>query len=161
MATSCSGSCAGSEVYFTGGATAVLLGWRASTIDIDLKLEGGADSVLRAIPRIKEDLQVNVELAAPDDFVPALPGWRDRCLFVRREGPLDFLHYDLYGQTLAKIERAHELDPKDVREMIDRRHVVLETALDRFRRVEGKLYRYPAVDPALQRRRVEEVLGGG
>jgi hypothetical protein len=45
--------------------------------------------------------------------------------------------------------------------MIDRRHVVLETALDRFRRVEGKLYRYPAVDPALQRRRVEEVLGGG
>lgn len=27
------------RVYLTGGATAVLLGWRPTTIDVDLKLE--------------------------------------------------------------------------------------------------------------------------
>lgn len=27
------------KIYLTGGASAVLIGWRASTVDIDLKLE--------------------------------------------------------------------------------------------------------------------------
>lgn len=63
---------ASSEVrcYFTGGATAVLLGWRRSTIDVDLKLVPEADEVLRAIPRLKEELRINVELASPLDFIP-------------------------------------------------------------------------------------------
>ena len=29
---------ASTRVYFTGGATAVRLGWRASTIDVDIKM---------------------------------------------------------------------------------------------------------------------------
>lgn len=149
------------RVYFTGGATAVLLGWRSTTIDIDLKLEGGAEGVLRALPGLKMDLMVNVELAAPDDFIPELPGWRDRSPFVRREGRLDFFHYDLYGQALAKIERAYELDLHDVREMIEREYVEREKAMELFRRIEDQLYRYPAIDPVSLRRRVEEVLGGG
>ncbi|MGH2454506.1 MAG: DUF6036 family nucleotidyltransferase, partial [bacterium] len=48
------------RVYFTGGATAVLLGWRASTIDVDIMLVPERDTLLRAIPRIKESLRVNV-----------------------------------------------------------------------------------------------------
>lgn len=39
------------RILFTGGATAVLLVWRDSTIDIDIKLVPDQDSVLRAIPR--------------------------------------------------------------------------------------------------------------
>jgi len=35
------------RVYFTGGATAVLLGWRASTIDIDLQIVPDQDRLLR------------------------------------------------------------------------------------------------------------------
>jgi hypothetical protein len=58
------------RVYLTGGATAVLAGWRASTIDIDLKLVPDDDALMRAIPALKESLQVNVELAAPIDLNP-------------------------------------------------------------------------------------------
>ena len=40
------------QVYFVGGATAVLEGWRHSTIDVDLRLNGDdADAVLRATGR--------------------------------------------------------------------------------------------------------------
>ena len=64
------------RVYLVGGATAVMFGWRESTIEIDLKLISETD-VLKTIPEIKESLQVNVELASPDDFIPALPGVGD------------------------------------------------------------------------------------
>ena len=56
----------------------MLLGWRETTIDIDLKIVPEFDEVLRKLPQIKEDLQLNIELASPDDFVPALPGWEER-----------------------------------------------------------------------------------
>jgi hypothetical protein len=66
------------NVYFTGGATAVLHGWRTSTIDVDLKLAPDSDRLLRAQPRLKEGLVINVELAAPDDFIPAVEEAVDR-----------------------------------------------------------------------------------
>jgi hypothetical protein len=64
------------ECYLTGGATAVLLGWRDSTIDVDLELVPQLDEVLRAIPALKNELEVNIELVSPADFVPAPPGDR-------------------------------------------------------------------------------------
>jgi hypothetical protein len=64
------------RVYFTGGATAVLHGWRATTIDVDIKLIPDRDEILREIPRLKEALNLNVELAAPSDFIPCLEGGR-------------------------------------------------------------------------------------
>jgi hypothetical protein len=61
------------RVYLVGGATAVLLGWRATTIDVDLVMRPEDDTLLRAIPGLKEELQVNVELASPLDFIPSRP----------------------------------------------------------------------------------------
>ena len=46
-----------SSAYLTGGSTAVLLGWRESTIDVDLKLVPDSGSLLRAIPTQKEELE--------------------------------------------------------------------------------------------------------
>jgi len=83
---------ADSRVYFTGGVTAVLLGWRDSTIDIDLELVPDHDELLRALATLKDRLQINVELAAPSHFIPALPGWEMRSLFITREGRLSFYH---------------------------------------------------------------------
>ena len=48
------------RVYFTGGTTAVLTGWRDSTIDIDLKFEPETDELFRALPEIKEQLQIKI-----------------------------------------------------------------------------------------------------
>src|SRR5919201_178901 len=56
------------DCYLTGGATAVLLGWRPTTLDVDIRVEPEQDEVLRALVRIKEELAVNVELASPADF---------------------------------------------------------------------------------------------
>jgi hypothetical protein len=37
------------RVYFTGGATAVLIGWRTSTVDVDLKLLPEQDAARPAL----------------------------------------------------------------------------------------------------------------
>ena len=66
------------RVYVTGGATAVLFGWRRSTIDVDIRVVPDRDRVFRAIPAIKERLRINVELASPLDFIPVPAGWEER-----------------------------------------------------------------------------------
>jgi hypothetical protein len=147
------------RVYLTGGATAVLLGWRPSTIDVDIKIAPEQDRLLRALPELKEQLQINVELAAPDQFIPELPGWQDRSPFVLREGRLSFHHYDLYAQALAKIERGHAQDVSDVQAMLDRRLIERERLGRLFQAIETQLYQFPAIDPVSFRRAVEEVTG--
>src|SRR5689334_17455185 len=103
------------RIYLVGGASAVLLGWRSSTIDVDLKIVPESDEILRALPRLKERLRINVELASPDDFIPALPGWQERSRFIQQAGKLAFYHYDFYAQALAKIQRGHAVDLGDVK----------------------------------------------
>lgn len=149
-----------SHVYLTGGATAVLLGWRESTIDVDLKLEPETDRLLRALASLKEQLELNIELAAPDQFIPELSGWRERSQWIGREGRLDFHHYDIYAQALAKIERGHSQDREDVAQMLAR-GLIDPTELDRrFAEIEPLLHRFPAIDPTSFRRAVEAVTRG-
>ncbi len=145
------------RVYFTGGATAVLHGWRASTIDLDLKLEPDSDRLLRALAMLKERLEMNVELAAPDQFIPELLGWRERSPFIARAGLLAFHHYDLCAQALAKLERGHTQDREDVAALLARGLVTTQELCRHFTEIEPALYRFPAIDPAGFRRAVEEV----
>ncbi len=144
------------SAYLTGGATAVLLGWREATIDIDVKLVPERDALLRALPRLKDELRVNVELVSPADFVPVPAGWEDRSVFVGREGRLSVYHFDPVAQALAKLERGHRQDVEDVLELVARGLVDPAAALRRFEEMEPQLYRFPAVDPAAFRRRVED-----
>jgi hypothetical protein len=147
------------RVYFTGGATAVLLGWRTSTIDVDIKIIPDNTGLFDAIPRIKESLHINVELASPDQFIPELPGWQGRSRFIETCGQTSFFHYDFYAQALAKIERRHHQDRVDVAEMLARGLVDPQKALDLFAQIEPQLARYPAVDPPSFREAVLEILG--
>jgi hypothetical protein len=146
------------RVYFTGGACAVLLGWRASTIDADIRIIPDRDELLRAIPALKERLQINVELASPPDFIPELPGWPDRSPFIVREGLVSFHHFDFYSQALSKIERGHAQDVGDVRRMIATALVEPPRLRELFASIEPDLYRYPALDPARFRRALDEAL---
>jgi len=149
------------RVYLTGGATAVLLGWRPTTIDIDVRWQPDHDALFRALPWIKEHLQVNVELAWPFDFIPELPGWQDRCRFIATEGRLEFFHCDFYAQALAKIERGHVQDRGDVKTMLAEGLVEPEQLRQHFQAIEPGLYRYPAIDPPSFRRAVDEMLQEG
>jgi len=143
------------KLYLTGGATAVLEGWRESTVDVDLRIEPESDEILRAIAELKEALDINIELASPADFLPELPGWRERSRFRFREGGIEVYDYDLYSQALSKIERGFELDLADARAMISSGLVEPARLLDLFSRIEDELYRFPAVDPASLRERLE------
>lgn len=136
------------RVYFTVGATAVMLGWRDTTIDIDLRFDPEHDELFRALPVLKETLGINIELACPSDFIPPLPGWEDRSQFIGREGTIDFYHYDPYSQALAKIERGHSQDVDDVNEMLKRRIVERTKLHSLYLAIEPQLYRYPAIDPS-------------
>ena len=147
------------HVYFTGGVTAVLFGWRPSTIDIDLKIEPEAEGLLRTIPELKERLAVNVELASPDHFIPEIEGWRNRSLPIATEGTVTFSHYDPYSQALAKIERGHRQDIDDVQQMISRGLVDRDKLRAFFDSIEPHLYRYPAVDPRAFRQAVLSATG--
>lgn len=152
------------RVYLTGGTTAVLVGWRKSTVDADLKLDPEPDGVFEAIGRIKDELSVNVELASPDLFIPALPGWRARSRYIETCGAVDFYHYDFYGQALAKIERGHGRDLDDVRAMAGRGLVEPAELRRLYAAIEPDLVRYPALDADVFRRKVDTFLaelGGG
>ncbi len=144
-------------IYLVGGATAVLEGWRSTTIDVDLRIEPESDQLLRAIPDLKERLGINVELASPLDFLPELPGWRDRSPFVSQEGALTVRHFDLYSQAMSKTERAFDQDVRDVAAMIERGLVGPVELRRLFDAIEPLLYRFPAVDPATLKERLADL----
>lgn len=145
------------RVYLTGGATAVLHGWRDSTIDVDIKVIPDSDELLREIPKLKERLNLNVELAAPSDFIPVPDGWEERSPLIRREGRISFYHFDPIAQALAKAERGHQQDRQDVQQMIASGLVTPADALAQFEAIEPELYRFPAIDPDSFRSSVEEL----
>jgi hypothetical protein len=145
------------RIYFVGGATAVLLGWRETTIDVDVKIVPESDEILRALPHLKEDLELNIELASPDDFIPPVPGWEERSSYISKEGPIEFFHYDFYAQALAKIERGHKTDLLDVQQMIERGLIEPSRLRELFARIQNNLYKYPAIDAETFRRAVEKL----
>lgn len=58
------------RIYFTGGVTAVLMGWRPSTVDIDLIAVPDSGALMRAIPalhaRDRSDVQEMVSRGLVD-----------------------------------------------------------------------------------------------
>ena len=145
-------------VYFTGGACAVLLGWRSKTMDIDLKLAPDQDVLIDAISDLKNRLDMNIEFACPSDFIPELPDWEARSSFIAHHGKLTFRHYDFYSQALSKIERGHAQDLSDVRNMIKDGLIEKDAVLQYFEKIAPRLKRYPAIEPEEFRKRVEDFL---
>jgi hypothetical protein len=143
-------------VYFTGGTTALLLGFREQTIDIDLKLDPEPAGVFEAIAELKNRLDLNVELASPADFIPAPDDWRDRSQPIASIGCVEFFHYDFSLQALAKIERGHAQDLRDVVNLVHNGYVSLDELKSRFAQIEAGLLRYPAIDAEQFRQKVDQ-----
>ncbi len=143
------------RVYLTGGSTALLHGWRDTTIDIDLKADPEPPGLFEAIATLKDSLGVNIELAAPSDFIPEVPGWRERSPFIARHGALDFLHYDPVSQCLSKLERGHARDLADAAAMAASGLVSRGQVWSAFLEIEPLLIRFPAIDAPSFRRAVQ------
>jgi len=146
------------RLYLTGGSTAVIEGWRESTVDVDLRFEPEADELMRALPALKDRLQINIELASPPDFIPELPGWRERSPLLFSEGPVSVHHFDPYSQALSKIERGFQHDLADVAAMIAAHLVDPARLRALYEAIEPELYRYPALDPPAFRRKLDAAL---
>jgi hypothetical protein len=144
--------------YLVGGASAVVEGWRDATVDVDFAAEPDTRELFEALPDLKLRLDLSCEPASPAHFVPELPGWRDRSVWVRQAGNLQVYQYDFVSQLLAKIERGHRQDLLDVDSMVDSGRVDPAVALAMFDRIVPELVRYPAIDPAAFRAKVEAAL---
>ena len=67
-----------------------------------------------------------------------------------------FFHYDFYAQALAKIERGHDQDLRDV-EAMRRERLIDPTRLTAlFTAIARDLVRYPAIDAASFREKVQK-----
>jgi hypothetical protein len=66
-----------------------------------------------------------------------------------------------YSQALGKLERAHEHDLGDAREMVAGRLIDPARAFAHFEEIEPEPFRLPGIDPANFRRRVEEAFASG
>jgi hypothetical protein len=142
-------------IYFTGGASALLIGWRGSTIDVDLRLDPEPPGIFGAIAKLKQELNINIELASPQDFLPPLPRWRDRSTFICKRGRVSFYHYDFTAQALAKLSRGFDRDFNDVRAMYERRLFSSSDLQNCFEAIASELIRFPALNPDVLRSRVE------
>lgn len=148
----------GTRIYLVGGATAVLNGWRASTVEVDVRIEPESDEVMREVSRLKERLRTNIEFASPADFLPELPGWRERSPLRFRAGNAEVFDYDLYSQALAKIERGFDTDLSDVESMIAAGLVETAELRGLFTAIEHDLFRFPAVDAPAFRGKLDAAL---
>jgi hypothetical protein len=146
-------------LYLVGGSSAVVIGWRRSTRDVNLRPDPDSDELLRALSELKQSLDLNIELASPLDFLPALTGWQDRSPYVGSWGPLHVRHLDFRLQALAKLERGFDMDLDDVRAMMERGLVSAGELHDAFATMRPGLFRFPAVDEASLERRLIDVAG--
>jgi hypothetical protein len=104
------------RVYLVGGGTAVLEGWRESSIDADLYAP--QEQILRDVQAIKERLAINIEFERPEGFVPPLEGSDSRHVFVQTVGRVSFYHYDPYAQLLSKVVRGFARDLADAQAFV-------------------------------------------
>lgn len=145
-------------IYFTGGASALLIGWRNSTIDVDMRLDPEPPGIFQAIAFLKQELNINIELASPQDFLPPLPGWRERSVFIGKQGQISFYHYDFTAQALSKLSRGFDRDIQDVQAMYEHKLFSLRALRDGFEAIAPELIRFPSLNPDVLRSKVENFI---
>jgi hypothetical protein len=147
------------RVYLVGGGTAVLEGWRDSSIDADLHAQ--PDDIFRDVQAIKERLRLNIELARPEDFVPPLSGSEDRHVFIETIGRVSFYHYDPYAQLLSKVVRGFARDLTDAEALVASGMVDPGHFKKLVEEIPESVYsKYPRLSPRAVREAVESFLSG-
>ena len=145
------------RVYLVDGGTAVHLGWRTSSVDVDLFSDH--EEVFRDIQSIKERLNVNIEFARPEDFVPPLRGSENRHCFIETIGAISFYHYDPYAQVFSKIVRGFQRDLQDAKEFLRSGMVDPKTLRSLVAGISDAAYaKYPALSKEAVEKAVETFL---
>ena len=86
------------RLFLVGSSALVHKGLRARMVEVDIAIEADdAGTLFDAVRRLKDEMQINVELASPGDFVPLPAGWHERSLWVGRYDALDVFYFDFYA----------------------------------------------------------------
>lgn len=132
-------------IYFSGGATAVMFDIRETTIDVDIRFEPDDMQMYKAIQVLKEKLNMNIELASPLDFIPALPQWKERSIFITSSNKVNFYHCDLYSQIISKVQRGWKQDVSDAKGFL-KNNVDTKLLKELFYSVKPDFIKFPAVN---------------
>ena len=144
------------RIYFADGATALLHGWRSTTIDVDLKPDPEPPGLFEALAVLKDEIDINKNWPARiNSYRLCLVGASAVCL-SRVTGNSSFFITILYGQTLSKLQRRHDRDIQDARSFLRDGLIDVARLLEMFEQIEPELIRYPAVDAASFRSAVLE-----
>lgn len=133
--------------YFSGGGTAVLMGWRESTIDIDIFLtdDKGQDAsgpYASHIEKLKNKLQINIEFASPLLFIPVSHDWQKEAIYIQKFQRVAYFHFPLVYQLISKILRGYETDLQDAHNIIEHQNISQTKVLERVIRLKDQWPRY-------------------
>lgn len=94
-------------------------------------------------------MQINIEFAAPGDFIPLPLQWETHAQFVGRYGSIDVFYFDFYSIALSKIERGNNRDIADVKLLIQHGLITLDELDKAYQEVLAQLGkgRYPRITP--------------
>ena len=139
------------RLYLVGGAALVHLGIRPGfTQDIDVQVYGANEGdLIVTIQKLIERLQINIEFAAPGDFIPLPLQWEAHAQFVGRYGTIDVFYFDFYSIALSKIERGNDRDIADVKLLMQHSMVTIDELDKSYQEVLAQLGkgRYPRLTP--------------
>ena len=116
------------RLYLAGGAALVHMGFRSgSTMDIDVVIQtANEDSMVTAIRRIIEQMQINIEFSSPGDFIPLPTQWEAHARYIGRYGSVEVFYFDFYSLALSKISQGSDRDLLDVKLLMQQKVIVLE-----------------------------------
>ena len=132
-------------LYLVGGSSLILVAAKESTFDIDVKFDVAPEhhaDFIRCLRQLSQEMELPVEQASPDEFLPLPRGYQDRRRFVGRYGALDVFHFDFYSVALGKLQRGNEKDYTDVVHMIQVGIIELDSLEKYFQEVLPQIEAY-------------------
>lgn len=139
------------RLYLVGGAALVHAGVRLGfTQDIDIQVGGANEGeFIIGIQRLIQQMQINIEFASPQDFIPLPSQWEAHAQYVSRYGQIDVFYFDFYSIALSKIERGTTRDIEDVKLLVQQQRIELDELDAAYQEVFAQLGkgRYPKITP--------------
>jgi hypothetical protein len=145
--------------YLVGGSIFVDLGLRGTTVDLDYVVQSDEQDAIeefeRLVPRLKNELKINLKPASPADFLPLPDDVLAHSRYVRSFGNVHVYYFDLASTVISKVARGAERDLGDVEAMVRAGEVSWTEVQARWQQVRGSKRGWIRYDPVTIEARLE------